>query len=43
MNRLGAVDLIPLHPLSEDISLEECGDIAKSIAEDIHIQVAIKI
>ncbi|XP_033097465.1 glutamate formimidoyltransferase-like [Anneissia japonica] len=31
--RLGAVDLVPVHPLSEDVSLEDCGAVAKNIAE----------
>ena len=29
--RLGAVDLVPIHPLSPDVSLQECGDIAIGI------------
>ncbi|XP_077980722.1 uncharacterized protein LOC144435955 [Glandiceps talaboti] len=31
--RLGAVDLVPIHPLSDDVSLEECGQVARSLAE----------
>ncbi|XP_071813912.1 uncharacterized protein [Apostichopus japonicus] len=30
--RLGAVDLIPIHPLSTAVSLEKCGNIANDIA-----------
>eukprot|EP00795_Rhopilema_esculentum_P009299 gene9299-16997_t len=37
--RLGAVDLIPIHPLSKTVSLEDCGCVArklgKRIVEDI--------
>ena len=29
--RLGVVDLIPIHPLSDSVSLEDCGMIARSI------------
>ncbi|XP_023334868.1 uncharacterized protein LOC111706268 [Eurytemora carolleeae] len=36
--RLGAVDLIPIHPLTPDISLEECGRIARKIANSIEQQ-----
>ena len=28
--RLGSVDLVPIHPISPDISLDECGHIARS-------------
>ncbi|XP_071493288.1 uncharacterized protein [Diadema antillarum] len=31
--RLGSVDLIPVYPLSATVSLQECGTIARSIAE----------
>ena len=27
--RLGSVDLVPIHPLSVDVSLDECGTIAR--------------
>ena len=27
--RLGAVDLVPIYPLSADVTLEECGKVAK--------------
>ena len=27
--RLGAVDLVPFHPVSEAVTLEECGTIAR--------------
>ena len=33
--RLGAVDLIPIHPLSKNLSLDECGDLAKNLGEKI--------
>lgn len=33
--RLGAVDLIPIHPLSADVTLEECGKIATDIAREL--------
>ena len=29
--RLGSVDLIPLHPITEDTSLEDCGEVARRI------------
>lgn len=33
--RMGAVDLIPIHPISAQASLEECGQAARSIAEHL--------
>ena len=33
--RLGAVDLIPIHPLSDAVSLEECGDLARKLGQKI--------
>lgn len=30
--RLGAVDLVPIHPLTGNLTMEECGDIAKTLA-----------
>ncbi|XP_072022396.1 glutamate formimidoyltransferase-like [Amphiura filiformis] len=33
--RLGAVDLIPIYPLSSDVSLEECGNVANEIAKTL--------
>ncbi|XP_038064562.1 glutamate formimidoyltransferase-like [Patiria miniata] len=33
--RLGAVDLLPIYPLSEDVSVGECGVIAKGIASNL--------
>ena len=33
--RLGAVDLIPIHPLSDAVSLVECGEIARKVGENI--------
>ncbi|XP_072335157.1 formiminotransferase N-terminal subdomain-containing protein isoform X2 [Scyliorhinus torazame] len=30
---LGSVDLVPIYPLSESVSLEECGEVARDIAE----------
>ena len=39
MFRLGAVDLIPIHPLTANISLEECGHLAHNIATDILAKV----
>ena len=38
-SRLGAVDLIPIHPLTANISLEECGILAQNIAADIFAKV----
>ncbi|XP_067842925.1 formiminotransferase N-terminal subdomain-containing protein isoform X2 [Heptranchias perlo] len=32
---LGAVDLVPIYPLSESVSLEECGKVARDIAEKL--------
>ena len=29
--RLGAVDLIPIHPVSASVTLDECGRIARGI------------
>lgn len=37
--RLGSVDLIPIHPLTGDVSLNQCGTIALSIAERIVRQI----
>ncbi|XP_071953006.1 uncharacterized protein [Antedon mediterranea] len=37
--RLGAVDLVPIHPLSDDGSLEECGVVAKEIANRVAVGV----
>ncbi|XP_069974624.1 uncharacterized protein [Penaeus vannamei] len=31
--RLGAVDLVPLHPISEDVSLPNLGQVARGVAE----------
>ncbi|XP_043916572.1 formiminotransferase N-terminal subdomain-containing protein isoform X2 [Protopterus annectens] len=36
---LGAVDLVPIYPLSESVSLDECGAVAQSIAEELTHQV----
>ncbi|XP_071797469.1 glutamate formimidoyltransferase-like [Asterias amurensis] len=33
--RLGAVDLLPIYPLSGDVSLEECGALAREIASNL--------
>ncbi|XP_064630726.1 glutamate formimidoyltransferase-like isoform X2 [Lineus longissimus] len=33
--RLGAVDLVPLHPISADVTLEECGQVAKDLASKL--------
>ena len=33
--RLGAVDLIPIHPLSSAVSLDECGAVARNVGKDI--------
>ena len=33
--RLGAVDLIPIHPLSDAVSLNDCGEIARNVGKDI--------
>ena len=33
--RLGAVDLVPIYPISPSVSLVECGDIARGIASEI--------
>ena len=33
--RLGAVDLIPVHPLSDAVSLIDCGKIARKVGKDI--------
>lgn len=33
--RLGAVDLIPIHPLSEVVSVEDCGNIARNVGQSI--------
>lgn len=30
--RLGAIDLVPIHPISEGVTLEECGALARDIA-----------
>jgi len=38
--RLGAVDLIPLHPLTPDLSVSDCGVVAKEIAETLSQNVA---
>uniref|UniRef100_UPI00398EBA85 formiminotransferase N-terminal subdomain-containing protein n=1 Tax=Pristiophorus japonicus TaxID=55135 RepID=UPI00398EBA85 len=32
---LGSVDLVPIYPLSESVSLEECGKVARDIAEKL--------
>ncbi|XP_048391071.2 formiminotransferase N-terminal subdomain-containing protein [Stegostoma tigrinum] len=32
---LGSVDLVPIYPLSESVSLEECGRVARDIAEKL--------
>ncbi|XP_064419626.1 formiminotransferase N-terminal subdomain-containing protein isoform X3 [Latimeria chalumnae] len=32
---LGAVDLVPIHPLSQSVALEECGTVAQNIAETL--------
>ncbi|XP_041057622.1 formiminotransferase N-terminal subdomain-containing protein isoform X1 [Carcharodon carcharias] len=32
---LGSVDLVPIYPLSESVSLEECGKVARDIAENL--------
>ncbi|XP_069790646.1 formiminotransferase N-terminal subdomain-containing protein isoform X3 [Narcine bancroftii] len=32
---LGAVDLVPFYPLSESVSLEECGRVAHDVAEKL--------
>ncbi|KAJ8037302.1 Formiminotransferase N-terminal subdomain-containing protein [Holothuria leucospilota] len=37
--RLGAVDLIPIHPLCPSVSLEECGDVARDIADQLATEV----
>ena len=37
--RLGAVDLIPIHPLSKNLSLDECGDLARNLGEKIAKEV----
>ena len=37
--RLGSVDLIPIYPISPLVSLEECGDIAKGIGNQIVSEV----
>ena len=34
--RKGAIDLIPIHPLNESTSLEECGELALCIGENLH-------
>ncbi|XP_072115713.1 formiminotransferase N-terminal subdomain-containing protein isoform X1 [Mobula birostris] len=36
---LGAVDLVPIYPLSESVSLEECGRVARDIAEKLIVDV----
>lgn len=33
--RLGAVDLIPIHPLTPELSVSDCGQIAREIAETL--------
>ena len=33
--RKGLVDLIPIHPLNEDTSLSECGDLAVAIGQSL--------
>lgn len=37
--RLGAVDLIPVHPITPDISVQDCAVAAKNIAETLHKKV----
>ena len=34
--RKGTVDLIPIHPVTDDTPLEECGDVALNIAQVNH-------
>ncbi|XP_051884553.1 formiminotransferase N-terminal subdomain-containing protein isoform X2 [Pristis pectinata] len=36
---LGAVDLVPIYPLSESVSLEECGKVARNVAEKLILDV----
>ncbi|XP_013408515.1 uncharacterized protein LOC106172384 [Lingula anatina] len=36
---LGSVDLVPIHPLSPDITLEECGKEAKDLAEKLSSKI----
>jgi len=38
--RLGAVDLVPVHPLSVDTTLEECGELARAIGHRVTSEVA---
>ncbi|XP_022092338.1 uncharacterized protein LOC110980206 [Acanthaster planci] len=37
--RLGAVDLLPIYPLSRDVRVEECGVIAKEIASTLAVDI----
>ncbi|XP_074647941.1 uncharacterized protein LOC141903634 isoform X2 [Tubulanus polymorphus] len=37
--RLGAVDLVPFHPISENVTLEECATIARELATDLATSV----
>ncbi|CAH1795110.1 unnamed protein product [Owenia fusiformis] len=37
--RLGAVDLIPIHPISEDVTLQDCGKAAQEIAKELSSKV----
>ena len=37
--RLGAVDLIPIHPITPDISVQECSSIATNIAQQLNSKV----
>ena len=39
--RLGSVDLIPLHPITEDTSLEDCGEVARRIVTRLARMVRI--
>lgn len=36
---LGAVDLVPIYPLSDSVSLEECGRVACDVAEKLTLDV----
>jgi len=36
--RLGAVDLVPVHPIAEETSLADCSELVKSIAEKVVAQ-----
>jgi len=38
--RLGAVDLIPIHPLTEETSLEECGSLARRLGKRLAREVS---